>query len=146
MVPCKCQCTCECQDPCNCQCECECESKGDVHCGALAVENDPLVEIINPIEKTGEKIALNASFMFRPESFGGILFDKENFITYHCNHTAWEIFQFIREQKGVTLKNLKSLANHLRRNFEGCPENLDLLTFAFVHGCMKKSSRKVRAR
>ncbi len=144
MAPCTCQCTCECTDPCNCQCTCECTSKGDRSCGALTVENDPLVEVINPIERTGEKLALNATFMFRQEKFGGLLFDKQNFVSYYCNDTAWEIFQFIQNQKGLKLKDLKSLSDHIKRNFEATPQNIEVLIFAFLHGCMKKSTRKVR--
>ena len=144
-APCTCQCTCECTAPCNCQCTCECKSKGDMSCVALTVENDPLVEIINPIERTGEKIMLNASFMFRQEKFGGLLFDKQNFVSYYCNSSAWEIFQFIQSQKGLQLKDMKLLSAHLKRNFEATPQNIDVLIFAFVHGCMKKSTRKVRS-
>jgi len=144
MAPCTCQCTCECTAPCNCQCTCECKGKGDVTCAALTVENDPLVEIINPIERTGEKISLNASFMFRQEKFGGFLFDKQNFVSYYCNSTAWEIFQFIQRKKGLQLKDLKILSDHIKRTFDGTPQDLNVLIFAFVHGCMKKSSRKVR--
>jgi hypothetical protein len=69
--PCNCQCTCECIVPCTCQCTCECESKNNEQCAALNVENDPLVEIINPIEKTGEKIKLNESFTLRQENLAG---------------------------------------------------------------------------
>jgi hypothetical protein len=108
------------------------------------VENDPFIEIINPIERTGEKIKLNDAFMFRKESFGGLLFDKKYFTSYICNHSAWEIFQFIREHDGLKLNELKTLADHLRRSFGEVPQNLDVVTFAFVHGCMKKSSRIVR--
>jgi hypothetical protein len=113
-------------------------------CGALTVENDPLVEAINPIERTGEKLALNATFMFRQEKFGGLLFDKQNFVSYYCNNTAWEIFQFIQNQKGLPLKDLKSLSDHIKRTFEATPQNIDVLIVAFLHGCMKKSTRKVR--
>ena len=82
--------------------------------------------------------------MFRKESFGGLLFDKKYFTSYICNHTAWEIFQFIRDHDGLKLNELKSLAEHLRLSFGDVPENLNIVTFAFVHGCMKKSSRIVR--
>ncbi len=142
--PCNCQCTCECQIPCTCTCTCECESKGDIACAALTVENDPIVEIIDPIERTGEKIKLNSSFMFRQEKFGGLLFDKEHFVPYICNHTAWEIFQYIQKNNGLKLKELKALTDHLRRTFDSAPESLEIVTLAFLHGCLKKSTRKVR--
>ena len=58
----------------------------------------------------------------RKEKFGGLLFDKQNFVSYYCNNTAWEIFQFIQNQKGLQLKDLKLLSDHLRRNFEGPTE------------------------
>jgi hypothetical protein len=145
MAPCTCQCTCECTAPCNCQCTCECTGKGDVSCAALTVENDPIVEIINPIERTGEKIVLNQSFMFRKEKFGGLLFDKQNFVSYYCNDTAWEIFQFIERQKGLQLRDIKVLSDHIRDSFQEVPKDLNVLILAFVHGCLKKSSRKVRS-
>jgi hypothetical protein len=82
--------------------------------------------------------------MLRTEKFGGLLFDKQNFVSYYCNSTAWEIFQFIQNQKDLQIKDLKTLSDHIRRTFEGTPQNIDVMILAFVHGCMKKSTRKVR--
>lgn len=143
--PCNCQCTCECIVPCTCQCtcECQCETKSGETCFALTVENDPLVEIINPIEKMGQRIRLSEKFMLRKESFGGLLFDKQYFVSYFCNHTAWEILNYIEKRKGIPLSNLKSISDHLKQNFESTPENIEIVTFAFIHGCMKRSTRRV---
>jgi hypothetical protein len=82
--------------------------------------------------------------MFRKENFGGIVFDKQYFVTYYCNHSAWEIFEFIKKHDGLLLKDIKLIPEHLRRTFEKVPEELNAITYAFVHGCMKKSSRIVR--
>ena len=143
---CLCTCTCTCVPVCDCQCTCKCTAKGDSACDALSVVNDAIVEIISPIERTGERIKLNESFMFRQEKFGGLLFDKQNFVSYFCNHTAWQIFQFIKQCNGIPLKDLACISDHLCKNFENVPKNVNMLTFSFIRGCMEKSSRQAGTR
>ena len=87
-----------------------------------------------------QTVAFGNQFMLRHESFGGFLFNKETFLPYLCNHSAFEILRFIENQRdGFSLADISKLVDHLRNVLEDVPDKSEIVVLAFIHGCVKRN-------
>jgi hypothetical protein len=139
---CKCMCECICECLCRCKCECICECL----CLDLPFGSDNKIQgasVSNANHKapvSAPTIAFGRQFMLRRESFGGLLFNKESFSSYLCNHSAFEILRFIENQRdGFSMAKISELVHHLHTVFDEVPNNVEIIVLAFMRGCTKQT-------
>jgi len=85
-------------------------------------------------------VVFGSQFMLRRESFGGLLFNKESFSSYLCNHTAFEILRFIENQRdGFFMAKSSELVDYLRNIFNDVPNNTEIVVLAFICACTKQN-------
>lgn len=126
VCPCKCMTTCECMTTCSCKCECPAPPSWPVFDDKVSV--------------SAQAIAFGSKFMLRRESFGGLLFNKESFSSYLCNHSAFEILLFIESQRDkFSIAKISELLDHLRNVFDEVPNNVEIIVLAFIRGCAKQT-------
>ncbi len=130
---------CLCQCPCECICECPCECPSPCYCKSpcavpgKATGGDPGGGV------PGETYAFGRQFMIRHEDFGGVLFNKDTFAWYYCNHAAFEILRFVENRGRLGMTDLGLVVSHLRETFQAVPDNVDLIVRAFIAGCAKQA-------
>lgn len=149
-----CGCKCECPCPCPCQntgVEEQVSSHNPHDCSMypckIAMPNPPIVlkhpmhesvPYISPVSASNESYLMkNDMYMLREEQFGSMLFDKNTFNTYLCNHTATEILKFIEGNKCIRLNNIEKISSYIQETFEDVPNDISLVVYSFIYGCMQ---------
>lgn len=126
---CLCECTCECTCKCICECTCQCRTPGCI------------VKI--PMGALSGKITMGKDYMLRREESGGLLFDKNKFTPYMCNHTAYAILEFIQGKGKISDADLAELGIHMRNTFDDVPGDIEYILTRFICGCTKNGFLKM---
>jgi hypothetical protein len=90
-----------------------------------------------------EVVSLGQQYMLRREEFGGLLFNKQTFSAFSCNHSAFSILRFIEDAEGLSMSTLARIGSHLREYFGGVPDCVEDIILAFVNGCLKEGFLRV---
>lgn len=49
-----------------------------------------------------DKLAIRSGIYFRPEDFGGLLFDRDSYYIYELNHIGTEIFNLLNGENSIS--------------------------------------------